>query len=80
MNSHLQKAHRDASRKRVSTNAHSDKAITDQFSIANGAPVARVVQQGANAHLPRKGSKRAVSVCPSANFSVTTTFMAGSAA
>ena len=74
MNSHLQKAHRDASRKRVSTNAHSDKAITDQFSIANGGRLARA------AHLARKGSKRAVSVCPSANFSVTTTFMAGSAA
>ena len=64
----------EARRRLVSKDATADRVIAAQFSIANGGRVARA------AHLARKGSKRAVSLCPSANFSVTTTFTAGSAA
>ena len=64
----------EARRRPVSKDATADRAVTDQFSIANGGRLARA------AHLARKGSKRAVSVWPSASFRVTTTFMPGSAA
>ena len=71
MNSHLQLPLTGAPRP---ASKDATAVITVQFSIANGGRVARA------AHLARKGSKRAVSLCPSANFSVTTTFTAGSAA